>query len=275
MFYKFIFYNLIFFTFQTLILGMDVLIVTEGNNDTFPRICAENIRRLPPFDELSLSFKYVSVEEGFAECSYPTYGRGMACNPKISSELLAENGGDRVIYFARSNYGADTAFSKYNIAFISLTQGAPCLAVEHEFMHLLGFADEYSFRSDLKEWKCRRSIKSHNMSTLSFADKTFSSDQQARDYINFTRLSSEIPWYKDIKPTTPITHPIYNNLDQITHYKLGTPSDFYDQIGLFQGNCDNRFKPIIVYNIMTSSRRQFIPAYYQEIIKKVFALHED
>ena len=116
----------------------------------------------------------------------------------------------------------------------------------HEVSHLLGFVDEYPLSK--AHDKCRGSqtkIFSHNIAVLK---KYY---QGSRKSVRFDILKN-IPWAASIKNSTPILQLAVIGEDKEKHWRLGTPIEFQQQVGVHisetcqKANKDNDFKSDLV-----------------------------
>jgi hypothetical protein len=129
----------------------------------------------------------------------------------------------------------------------------------HEFMHTLGFSDEYAYSADEAKIYCTDMA---DMTRVNIAHITplasYTSDADAR-----TRHSSKIPWYPHIIASTLITHG-----DQ-----LGTDFSKTNVFGLFEaGTCSNAdpaidlWKPESGTSIMQVTAGNTISGIYSTIL---------
>lgn len=122
--------------------------------------------------------------------------------------------------------------------------------LNHEILHLLGFIDEYPLPKG--HAVCRESQQgmfSHNIAVL---EKSYKGNKKEVR----TKVLQQIPWAKNIKPSTPIlskTSLLANkdliNISQSDTWQLGTPQLFEHEVGIFdadscEGHSIRSFKPL-------------------------------
>ncbi|MEW6996198.1 hypothetical protein AADZ86_00630 [Colwelliaceae bacterium BS250] len=111
--------------------------------------------------------------------------------------------------------------------------------LEHELLHLIGFIDEYPLHRSNSA--CLHTDTQAIGKNVLLAKQTiFPSEQAARQ-----QLLEQLPWARQIKATTPLTHSSANN----KHVILGTPKEYSDEVGLFAAETCNKqqqstFKPV-------------------------------
>ena len=131
----------------------------------------------------------------------------MDCDMGTIRKDAASRGYDEVMIVSdsvgriRASYGGISKLSTHS-------HSGTC---QHEYLHALGFADEYY---------CPRLYSSWNRPNLAYIKplNPYDNDQVARG-----KHQDAIPWYKHIQDSTPI----------ITSDLLGSPSHLEDKIGLF------------------------------------------
>jgi len=137
-----------------------------------------------------------------------------------------------------SNRGGDQAMIVCNLAYGGSGGDIPVVAANseavptafHEFMHSLGFGDEYMYSEDEAKIYCKNenAVKDSNLAFIE-PDPSYADDGAARH-----KHSHAIPWYGHIMATTPL----------INSNALGTPSSHQDQFGLFPSStCKKRNPP--------------------------------
>lgn len=149
----------------------------------------------------------------------------------------------------------------------------------HEFMHAIGFADQYPYQSvcnadrfcnptreELKEKIGRNGYGPFPRvaaNLVSLPDEApYASDAQARN-----RHGSQIPWFSKIKASTPI----------VTGNQLGTPKK--NVIGLFPARtCENTTEKMKLWrageetNIMLYAFTNYIPKVHWEVIAQALSV---
>ena len=142
--------------------------------------------------------------------------------------------------------------------------------LSHEILHLLGFIDEYALpKNHIVCQKGQTKMFSHNIVVIN--NFYTGSRNEVR-----TKVLEQIPWAKNIKPSTPIlsrvsktsqvSNKIKVNIKSLGRWQLGTPKLYEEEIGLFnaescEGDRFRSFKPL-------SKRTQLL--YYETLFPKEY-----
>jgi len=176
------------------------------------------ISNLSPFNEFEIEYKVIYISKEKLKCkSNKKIERLPECRTFTLSVKAFMSGVDQLMIIKESNkYGG----SGGSIPII--TTSTPPRALVHEFMHTIGFGDEYIFSENEAETYCSSLllfVKNYlNLTQIKPIKSGYPDDSFAKN-----KHSKDIPWYSDISSQTPISN---NN-------NLGTPSDFNNNIGLF------------------------------------------
>ena len=170
----------------------------------------------PPFDEFDLKFVIIQTSSKFLGCKdkstyYKNQGKSrtiLYCDNKAIKKHAASKGYDHPLVVSKTTKGSANAPSNASMAV--MTTHSSARTCQHEHLHILGFADEYYCPHQYK--KLRQNVAYFK------ARNPYKNDQAARN-----KHKNEIPWYKHIKESTPIT----------TSNSLGTPSSS-NELGLYE-----------------------------------------
>lgn len=121
----------------------------------------------------------------------------------------------------------------------------------HEYLHTLGFKDEYVYAHGVADLYCHAHHSGANVVAI-MPRSSYATDSTARSI-----HARQIPWMSYIVPSTLIT----------SGSQLGTPDRFHEVTGLFKSDkCKNASKPISLWkpghgpNIMTDVDEEIGPA---------------
>ena len=200
----------------------------------------------PPFNEFDIKFVIVKASNKFLRCSEKQYYKegtsrtitSIVCDETLVKRDAAIRGFDHIFIISDSvtKEGRANAESIGGSIAVGSTHDHSGVC-QHEFMHLLGFVDEYF---------CPKNTRyALNLARIS-PKHHYDSDQQAR-----SKHSHQIPWYEHIKPSILIT----------SSQKLGTPSSVNErELGLFpnphclEEGINYIWKPRRKQSIMENSR---------------------
>ena len=154
--------------------------------------------------------------------------RLIGCDSNSISKDAVRNGFDQA--FAVSNspfYGG----SGGSVPVITSSDQTPVSMIAHEYMHTLGFGDEYSYSAGEAKIYCKTNYikKWINLTIIRLRSGGYTDDGDAREKHNW-----QIPWYNKIENTTPI----YGG-------SLGTPAKQNSKIGLFKAQSCSKAIPRI------------------------------
>jgi len=176
-------------------------------------------RNTPPFTEFyfEMDIRPLSTEELGCETS-PGIPRLVVCDTgRIMREAMEANYDQAFVISDNENYGG----SGGSIPVMTSSSSVPLSTMLHEYMHVLGFCDEYIYSpSDLEAYDyCAPGLIQRAVNTVEITPSAqgYPSDEVARE-----THSSQIPWFNHIQSTTPIATT-----------SLGTPKTHNNEIGLF------------------------------------------
>ena len=177
-----------------------------------------------PFNEFNFDFIIFSIDSTKLNCK-PMFGinRLIDCDKSYISMKAARDGVDQAFIVSDSKrYGG----SGGSIPVITSSKKTPVSMIVHEYLHTLGFGDEYAYsKSEARLYCTKKEMDKYlNLTIIEPLKDGYESDIYAR-----TVHSSDISWYPDIKPSTPISSSL-----------LGTPDEKKGSIGLFSAkSCAN------------------------------------
>ena len=156
-------------------------------------------------------------------------GKSIQCNEK-SWKALAQSIDTRFIGALLPEGGANVHLG---ILYIDAADNFDVFV--HEISHLLGFVDEYPLAAEHKACQSiQQQAFSENVAVLAEQYQGNRSEVRAN-------ILSQLAWGKHIKQTTPILQPIKNSSTSTQDkWRLGTPTKFQHEIGLFKGNTCQR-----------------------------------
>jgi hypothetical protein len=182
-----------------------------------------------PFNEFNFDFKIFSIDSTKLNCK-SKFGidRLIDCNKSYVSMKAARDGVDQAFIVSDSKkYGG----SGGSIPVITSSRKTPVSMIVHEYLHSLGFGDEYTYsKSEAKLYCTKKEMDKYlNLTIIKPLKGGYESDIYAKAV-----HSSDIQWYPDIKPGTPISSRL-----------LGTPAENNGEIGLFKAkSCAKAAKEI-------------------------------
>lgn len=177
------------------------------------------MERLAPFSEMNMQIEVRSLSTADLGCA-PDRGiqRLVVCNNRSITRLAMREGFDQpLVVSSNPNYGG----SGGGVPVITSAPNVPASMMVHEYMHTLGFCDEYIYSvADLARHNyCSRRLTANrpNLARITPRRGGYSDDQDAR-----RRHRNAIPWFGHIENATPISSG-----------SLGTPAGEANRIGLF------------------------------------------
>lgn len=128
-----------------------------------------------------------------------------------------------------------------------MTTHSPVNVMLHEYLHTLGFSDEYTYSASEAAVYCSKNMKTANMVIINPLD-SYKSDSEARSI-----HSSAIPWFKSIKRTTLITHSKLLGTANVTGYAAinnsSEPAAIGMTTGLYKGHtCDKALPKLVSWH---------------------------
>jgi hypothetical protein len=185
----------------------------------------------PPFSEFHFEMEIRSMMTDELACQ-ATEGipRLVVCDTRtIMDQAYYDNFDQAFVVSDSEAYGG----SGGAIPVITSSNSVPISTMIHEYMHVLGFCDEYIYSAqDLETFDyCSPNFISNAVNAVEITplEEGYTGDQQAR-----ATHARSIPWYRHIQETTPIAT-----------QSLGTPGGQSNEIGLFPSmTCQNSSREI-------------------------------
>lgn len=229
-----------------------ILIVTDQQDLTKAKSDIEKLKATYPFSKFDIDFKIARVRQEQLICG-ASHGidRLVTCDA-VKEKLQAVQtklGGDHTIVIkdsqglaAESEHGGSAAVGGDMLVTTSHSHAGTAL---HEFMHSLGFSDEYIYSlKDAKVYCTPNKKASGNLAVIT-PKEPYSGDAQARGL-----HSSDIPWYNKISSSTLITNSGQSKLGTVPNgnkvemkYPVNNslyPSPFDEPTGLYESDiCRN------------------------------------
>ena len=215
----------------------------------------EEFRKVPPFNEFDIKFVIVKVSKSFLGCKEistvssgeETKTTSIRCNDGNANKHAARRGYDHVIIISDTiaeDARANAAFKGINARLHTHNSPGVC---QHEYLHLLGFVDEY---------KCLPNRRGVNTARIN-PQNPYENDQAARN-----KHKNKIPWYTHIKPSSLITSSkLLGTTMGVPAYKLGLfPNRHCEKQGI-----NNMWKPMYASSIMENPWSS--PSHYAPLIR--------
>lgn len=205
------------------------VIYTDQQDQSIANEFVQEIKRTHPFNKFELDFDIVQVSSSFLDCKQgEDIKRLINCDQRAVARRQSREGYDQALIISDNTYGGagggiPIAGTRQKDSDGNLHRTLPTVMV-HEYLHTLGFGDEYIYDAFEANKYCKNStFKNYvNIALIKPRSRGYSNDSEAR-----SRHSREIPWYSTINSSTPISQG-----------SLGTPSSFSQEIGLYPlGTC--------------------------------------
>ena len=184
----------------------------------------EYFKNTEPFRRLDINFNIFNCK------SENGIDRLIVCDSKLVSAVAAKSGMDQAFVVTNNpKYGG----SGGSVPVITTSAETPYSMMIHEYLHTLGFGDEYAYSASEAEIYCKRSLFYINLAIIEPQPQGYSGgDAEARKI-----HSKDIPWYTVIQPTT-----------WIASNRLGTPGNDTNRVGLFPAQtCRKKAKPMTLW----------------------------
>ena len=183
----------------------------------------------PPFNEYDIDFQVVYVPPDTMKCvvtNKPVDGM-VDCDRSYINRRAQEMNADQAMVVSSAGHRG----SGGSLPVVPVQR--PLGSLLHEFMHTLGFDDEYCYSKELAKIYCRNDTSEIN-NVVIVPQNPYSNDSRARG-----THSGDIPWYATIRSRTKITSQASGGRN------LGTPSRQSRRTGLFESEtCHNAEPPI-------------------------------
>lgn len=194
-----------------------ILFLTDEPGGARAREVAAAFASTTPWSMFDITTEIMEKTSEELECAEgETIKRLITANRGLASTEASRNGADQAIIICNLSMHGGSGGS---IPVVAANARSVQVAF-HEFMHTLGFSDEYEYSASEALIYCadldhRTGVNLAHIVPLD----SYASDEVAR-----TEHSPEIPWYSNIFAATPITQ----------DSKLGTPSSVTNTFGLFE-----------------------------------------
>lgn len=229
-----------------------IVIVTDQQDLTTAKSDIEKLKSTYPLSKFDINFKIARVKQEQLLCG-ASHGidRLVTCD-SIQDKIQAvtkQLGGDHTIVIKdstdlakESEHGGSAAVGGNMLVVTSHSHAGTAL---HEFMHSLGFSDEYIYSLNDAKVYCTPNKKASGNLAVITPKEPYSDDAQARSL-----HSSDIPWYNKISSSTLITNSGQTKLGTVPNgdkiemnYPVNNsiyPSPFNEPTGLYESEiCRN------------------------------------
>lgn len=187
------------------------------------------LRTTPPLNRFDISFQVIQKPSSFLDCGARLgITRLIGCDTRAISSDASRNGFDQAFVVSDlDEYGG----SGGEIPVITSHPSTPVSMMLHEYMHTIGFADEYEYSATEASIYCTPNELSNwiNLAVIEPNTSGYTGDADAR-----SQHRRAIPWYGNIEGSTAIATT-----------NLGTPAQQAAQIGLFRAQTCNQASPVI------------------------------
>lgn len=207
---------------------------------------AELMKKMYPFNKFHMEIEIVKVPPEKLKCqSLDGVERLVGCEENGLQSEAIKKGGDQVFFVKDlSKYGGSAAEG----GIPAITTATSAATMVHEYLHVLGFHDEYEYPAEEAGRLCTTIASAPNMAIIDPLP-SYKNDSFAR-----RKHSAEIPWYEDISSTTPITQSNESELGTgSTDFLKKTPVNLSGEgemlgvrTGLYRGKICNQATPVKV-----------------------------
>lgn len=231
--------------------ALKFVIYTDESSGKSSEKVAEVMKNTYPFSKFNIEVEIVKIATSELDCfSSNGVERALTCKNLDSFQKKAlERGGDQAMVIKDLNKHGGSA---------TLGGGVPVMAsgsnprvMLHEYMHTLGLCDEYEYPANEADGYCTLDSGGANLVMIAPEDP-YVGDRYARNKHRF-----DIPWFKDIASTTPITNgggkllgtgSVDYNQNVATNLSR-MPSALSETSGLYKGkNCNKAKFPKAVWH---------------------------
>lgn len=185
-----------------------IVIVTDQQDLTKAKNDIEKLKSTYPLSKFDINFKIARVKQEQLLCGASRGIDRLVTCESIQDKLQAvtkQLGGDHTIVIKdstglakESEHGGSAAVGGNMLVVTSHSHASSAL---HEFMHSLGFSDEYIYNANDAQVYCKASKQSSINLAVIAPKASYGSDAEAR-----STHSGQIPWYGDISSSTLITN---------------------------------------------------------------------
>ncbi|MBI2520736.1 MAG: hypothetical protein HYV97_09975 [Bdellovibrio sp.] len=230
------------------------VIFTDESSGAKAREAQQKIQAQPPFSLFELTFLIEIVSSAKLGCYRDKdIDRLLLVDTKFVTRRTAELGADQAMAICDTHFGG----SGGNVPVASTGGGDVGKVLLHEFLHTLGFADEYAYSKSEAKSFCNPRTPKVNLAYIN-PNNPYASDQAAR-----SAHQSAIPWYSQILDRTLITH----------DRQLGTGTPARNVLGLFPAKtCEkadlHTWKPGEAESVMEDENND-LDAAYQTLVFEI------
>ena len=224
-----------------------VAIYTDQKNPKMAREVIEVFKSTYPFNTFDIDYEIIPVESSTLKCeSDDKIKRLPTCDSTEVLKDAAKKGIDQAMIIKDGmQYGGSGGGIPIT------TTKSPARTLLHEYLHTLGFNDEYQFSAEESKVYCDTdTYHGANVANITPDPAGYESDLAAR-----SKHMRQIPWGDFIEPNTPITN---HKGTLLGTGKVGfsnaktndtrAPSLKGDPIGLYRGKrCNSATPPIITW----------------------------
>lgn len=219
-------------------------IYTDEPDEKKAQEVVREMRDTYPFNTFNIDFEIVQIPEEDLKCeSKLGIDRLVACNTDKLVRDGAKRGSDQVMVVKNmAKWGGSAAEGGVPV----ITSGTSARAMIHEYMHVLGLCDEYEYKPQEADIYCKESRSKPNLTVIEPLAGGYYNDAHARREHRF-----DIPWYKKIKESTPITSGSALGTGDADYSKKAplnsttNPTLLDDATGLYKGkSCKNASKKV-------------------------------
>ncbi|MBD64676.1 MAG: hypothetical protein CME62_05690 [Halobacteriovoraceae bacterium] len=202
------------------------VIYTDEPDQTRAQELVQYLQNNPPLSYYNIEYTIEAATSQTLGCSSSDgIARLIVCETERINRMAVRGGHDQAMVVANIDRHGGSGGSVP-----VMTKAAPNSTMVHEYLHTLGFCDEYEYDQYEAGVYCTRDYfeNAHNLALIEPLSGGYNNDSHARSEHN-----NEIPWYSVIANTTPIS----------TGRSLGTPGNSAgaEVIGLFQAvTCNDK-----------------------------------
>jgi hypothetical protein len=218
-----------------------ISIYTDQTNTKTAREVIKEFKKTYPFNTFEIDFEVVKVEPSALDCPIMNNIKRLpVCDTTKINKDSAKRGSDQAMIIKQSNtYGGSGG------GVPTITTATPARTLLHEYLHTLGFKDEYKYSNAECKFYCAEGSEGANVAVITPNPNGYSDDSSARG-----QHSGKISWNDLILPTTQITRQQGHSLSRSRNAKLslGTGNAGSGRAKLNNGDQVNRNgKPIGLY----------------------------
>lgn len=234
---------LILFFISTSTYAYKFSIYTDQKDSTKAIEVAELFKKTYPFSKYEIEFEIVQTTAEELNCtSTPGIERLVVCDSKfVKKNSLSSNTDQAFIVRDMSIYGGSGG------GIPVMTTNSPTSVMLHEYLHTLGFSDEYTYSAEEAVIYCHKGIRTANMVEIA-PNESYQYDAEAKSL-----HQGDIPWFMNIHWYTKITTGTALGTGSVTGLAptntsgeplaLGTPT------GLYKGKtCENASPKLAIWH---------------------------